>query len=57
MITVPESGENPVMFPEDKVVVQWKFVPVTLDANGIFVNSPEQIVFDSGELVTAGIGE
>ena len=56
LITVPESALNPLMVPDVRVAVQWKFVPGTEEVKGILVDSPEQMDLESGLLVTSGGG-
>ena len=53
-ITNPESALKPVIFPEVRLAVQWNIVPDTVEVNAMFVDSSEQIVFESGLLVTTG---
>ena len=55
-ITNPESALKPVILPDVRLAVQCKFVPETDEVNAILVDSPEQMVFESGLFVTDGTG-
>jgi hypothetical protein len=55
-ITNPESALKPVIFPDVRLAVQLNVAPGTLDVKGMFVDSPEQMVFESGLFVTDGTG-
>ena len=55
-MTSPESALYPVTFPVVNVALQSKVAGGTLDVKGIWVESPEQMVFERGLLVTVGRG-
>ena len=56
LITSPESALNPVSVPDVSVAVQWKFAPVGIEVNGMFVDWPEQMVSERELFVTDGTG-